>query len=86
MGGEWKLLKAGILKLESASQSSGGLVKTQVLVPPPGFLIKWSGVAPTIYISNKFQSEADASGLGTTSENRCPRARSSEAHSPGSII
>ena len=85
MGGEWKLLRAEILKPEYASQSPGGLVKTQMLGSGPRLLIKWSSVAPRICIYYKFPSGADASGLGSTSENSCPRVRS-EACSPESII
>ena len=85
MGGEWKLLRAEILKPEYASQSPGGLVKTQTLGSGPRLLIKWSRVAPRVCIYNKFPSGADASGLGSTSENSSPRVRS-EACSPESII
>lgn len=85
MGGEWKLLRAEILKPEYASQSPGGLVKTQMLGSVPRLLIKWSRVALRICIYNKFPSGADTSGLGSTSENSCPRVRS-EACSPEGVI
>lgn len=43
--GGWKLLKADVHKLECALESPGGLIKTQMLSPPLGSLIEWSGVA-----------------------------------------
>lgn len=62
--GEWRLLKADVLKLERAWESPGGLVKTHMPGSLPGLLIKWSGVALRICISNQFPSDADAAGPG----------------------
>lgn len=68
-----ELLKADILKLDRASAPPGGLVKRQPLGPPPGFLMKWSGVA---LHSKQFPGDADAAGLGPHFGHLCLRVRS----------
>ena len=66
----WRLLKANVHKRECASESPGGLVKTQMLSPPPGFLIEWFGVA--LY-SNTSPSDAADAAQGSHFEDLCLR-------------
>lgn len=58
-----------VLKLEYASESPRGLLKTDCWSLSPEFLTPRSGVGLGICIANKLPGDADASGLRTPLED-----------------
>lgn len=60
--------KSLVLKLEPVSESLGGLVKTQIPVPPPPsteLLTQQGWEDLRMSVSNKFPDGGDAAGPGT---------------------